>query len=201
RAAEFHQLGLASVHPVSGEHGRGAWEALEALVEALPAAPAAEAVVAEEPGVVRVALVGRPNVGKSSLLNRLLGEERVVVSDVPGPPRDAVDVRIERADGTYVFVDTAGLRRPGRRDRVGERASALLALRAIERADVALVVADAGQGFTEQDVALVGLVRERGCAAGVLLNKWDLVAAGEGPALRRAVAERLRFAPDTPVLG
>jgi GTP-binding protein len=199
-AGEFHRLGFAHVYAVSAEHGRGAWEALEALAAGLPPEPAA----APEPGqVIQVALVGRPNVGKSSLLNRLIGSERVVVSDEPGTTRDAIDVRLEQGDHAFVLVDTAGLRRPGRRDRVGERISALATVRAVERAEVALVVTDASQGLTEGDVQLVGLVRERGCAAAVLLNKWDLMAGGEVPsaaAAGRTVAERLRFAPDTPVL-
>jgi GTP-binding protein len=202
RAAEFHALGLAAVRPVSAEHGRGAWDALEELVAALPAEPVS-APIDEAAGddAVHVALVGRPNVGKSSLLNRLLGEERVVVSEEAGTTRDAIDVRIEREEGSFVLVDTAGLRRPGRRDRTGERASAFTAIRAIERAEVALVVTDASQGFTEQDVQLVGLVRERGCAAAVLVNKWDLAPETKAAtAARKEIQERLRFAPDTPVL-
>jgi GTP-binding protein len=149
-----------------------------------------------------VALVGRPNVGKSSLANRLLGTERMVVSRVAGTTRDAIDTTIERADGSYVLVDTAGLRRPGRRDRVGESISALMAVRAIERAEVALVVSDASQGFTEGDVQLAGMVRQRGCAAAVLVNKWDLAGDDEAASrrAREAIQERLRFAPDVPIL-
>jgi len=207
---EFHRLGFAVVRGVSAEHGRGVWDAFEELVAALPPAPpvaelAGEAgeeapVGQDEP--IRVALVGRPNVGKSSLANRLLGEERMVVSNVAGTTRDAIDLAIERADGRYVLVDTAGLRRPGRRDRIGEQTSALMAVRAIERAEVALVVTDASQGFTEGDVQLAGLVRQRGCAAAVLVNKWDLAADDEGAnrRVREAIHERLRFAPDLPVL-
>lgn len=203
---EFHRLGFASVRAVSAEHGRGAWDAFEELVGALPLPPdegkeeAPRAPGDAEP--VRIALVGRPNVGKSSLANRLLGAERMVVSNVAGTTRDAIDLEIERADGRYVLVDTAGLRRPGRRDRVGEKPSALMALRAIERAEVALVVTDASQGFTEGDVQLAGLVRQRGCAAAILVNKWDL-AGDDAEATRRvreAIRERLRFAPDVPVL-
>jgi GTP-binding protein len=204
---EFHRLGFASVRAVSAEHGRGAWDAFEELVAELPPAPAEERAEGEEPvgdddAPIRVALVGRPNVGKSSLANRLLGAERMVVSSVAGTTRDAIDLVVERPDGRYVLVDTAGLRRPGRRDRVGEKPSALMAVRAIERAEVALVVTDAGQGFTEGDVQLAGLVRQRGCAAAVLINKWDLAADDEDASRRArdAVHERLRFAPDVPVL-
>lgn len=204
RVAEFHALGLTPLRGISAEHGRGAWDLLEELVAALgPAAP--EDAERAEPGAGdawRVALVGRPNVGKSSLLNRLVGSERVVVSDVPGTTRDAVDIRLERDGEQVVFVDTAGMRRPGRRDRLAERGSALMTLRAVERADVALVVADAAEGFTDQDLRLVGLVRERGCAAALLLNKWDRVGEEEGHA-QRVLAEterRMRGFQDVPVL-
>lgn len=202
---EFHRLGFPDVRAVSAEHGRGAWDALEAIVEALPPAPVEDEESAESAGddePIHIALVGRPNVGKSSLANRLVGAERVVVSNVAGTTRDAIDLEIERPEGRYVLVDTAGLRRPGRRDRVGEKPSALMALRAIERAEVALVVTDATQGFTEGDVQLTGLVRQRGCATAILVNKWDLAPDDEASArrAREAIAERLRFAPDVPVL-
>jgi GTP-binding protein len=199
--AEFHALGLPRVRGVSAEHGSGAWDLLEELVAALPApeAPPREAEAPEAHAPIRVALVGRPNVGKSSLLNRLAGEERVVVSDVPGTTRDAIDVTLREAEQAYVFVDTAGLRRPGRRDRLAERGSALMAVRAIERADVALVVMDGDEGFTDQDAHLLGLVRERGRACALLVNKWDLVGE-RGRALGDEIAWRLRGMPDVPVL-
>lgn len=213
---EFHRFGFAAVRAASAEHGRGAWDAFEELVAQLPPAPRVERAEPEEPEEggeeeraaalerepIRVALVGRPNVGKSSLANRLLGADRLVVSNVAGTTRDAIDLVIERPEGTYVLVDTAGLRRPGRRDRVGEKPSALMAVRAIERAEVALVVTDASQGFTEGDVQLAGLVRQRGCAAAVLINKWDLAEGDEEAAsrAREGVHDRLRFAPDVPVL-
>ncbi|MDJ0869453.1 MAG: ribosome biogenesis GTPase Der [Myxococcota bacterium] len=204
RAVDFYRLGLEPLRTASAEHGRGAWDALEELVERIEPAPApAPETEADPESLFRVALVGRPNVGKSSLLNRLAGAERAVVSDEAGTTRDAVDTRIEREDGTYLVVDTAGLRRQGRRDRVGERAAALVALRAIERAEVALVVVDGSAGFTERDVHVAGMVRDRGCAAAVVVNKWDLVDTrdGEGAeALRAEVARRLRFAPDTPIV-
>jgi GTP-binding protein len=201
--AEFHALGLPRVRGVSAEHGSGAWDLLEELVAALPApgegpreAPA-ESAAAQAP--IRVALVGRPNVGKSSLLNRLAGEERVVVSDVPGTTRDAIDVTLHVGEQGYVFVDTAGLRRPGRRDRLAERGSALMAVRALERADVALVVMDGDEGFTDQDAHLLGLVRERGRACALLVNKWDLVGE-RGRALDDEIARRMRGMPDVPVV-
>jgi GTP-binding protein len=197
--AEFHALGLPRVAGVSAEHGSGAWDLLEELVAALP--PPEEAAAApeakEEP--VRIALVGRPNVGKSSLLNRLVGEERVVVSDEPGTTRDAIDVAVESGGHRYVFVDTAGIRRPGRRDRLAERGSALMAIRALERADVALVVIDGDEGFRDQDMHLLGLVRERGRACALLVNKTDLVGE-RGKELGREVERRMRGMTDVPVL-
>jgi GTPase len=204
RTAEFHRLGFTRVRAISAEHGRGAWDVLEEIVAALPT-PIAKAGLPEpdtdRPDAIRVAVVGRPNVGKSSLVNRLLGAERMVVADEGGTTRDAIDSVLERPDGVYVLVDTAGLRRQGRRDRIGERISALMAVRSLERADVALVVTDAADGFTDQDASVLGLARDSGCATAVLLNKWDLVhERGASERAREAVLERLRFAADTPIL-
>jgi GTP-binding protein len=208
RVAEFHALGLDPIRGISAEHGAGAWDLLEELAGAIPEGLGEEAgegawrgLEAEEE--LRIALVGRPNVGKSSLLNRILGSERVVVSDVPGTTRDTVDIRLEREDGAYVFVDTAGLRRPGRRHRTAEKGGALMTVRALERADIALVIADAGDGFAEQDAHIVALVRDRGCATALLLNKWDLVKARDDGSAERvgaAVERRLRGLSDVPVL-
>jgi len=205
RTAEFHRLGLP-LRAVSAEHGSGAWDALEELVAQLGPAPVAEPEppaggAAEAP--VRIAVVGRPNVGKSSLVNRLLGAERVVVSDVPGTTRDAVDTPLHSEHGEFVLVDTAGIRRPGRRNAVAERASAFMAVRALERCDVALVVIDASEGCTDQDVRVAGLARERGRPAALLANKWDLVGRDDPDQARRVEQElerRLRFMADTPVL-
>jgi GTP-binding protein len=201
RLAEFHALGLERTRAVSAEHGGGAWDALEELVALLPPA-AAEAQPAAGEGV-RIAVVGRPNVGKSSLVNRLAGEERVVVSDVPGTTRDAIDVHVEHAGERTLLVDTAGLRRAGKRSQSAERGSALMTVRALERANVALVVIDASQGATDQDARVAGLALERGCAVGVLANKWDLVAGREEAQVGRLLGElrrRLRFLGDAPVL-
>ncbi len=201
RQAEFHALGLEPVRAVSAEHGTGAWDALEELVAMLsPAESEPAPAPADE---LRVALVGRPNVGKSSLLNRLLGEERVVVSEVPGTTRDAIDMRIQTEAGPMTFVDTAGIRRAARRREHVERGSALMSLRAIERADVALVLADAGEGFTDQDFRVLSLVRERGTAAALVVNKWDLVEGEDHEDTRRRLEDELsrRLAPlrDVPI--
>jgi GTP-binding protein len=201
RLSEFHRLGFERTRGVSAEHGSGAWDALEEIAALLPeSAPAAEPAAGEG---VRVALVGRPNVGKSSILNRLVGEERVVVSDVPGTTRDAIDVRVEHAGERFLLVDTAGLRRAGRRTQSAEHGSALMTVRALERANVALVVIDAVDGATDQDARIASLSLERGCAVGLLVNKWDLVA-GRGEAqigrLLDEVRRRLRFLGDAPLL-
>jgi GTP-binding protein len=198
RAIEFHRLGFERTRPVSAEHGGGAWDALEELVGEIPLA-GADPPRGDEG--LRVAVVGRPNVGKSSLVNRLAGLERVVVSEIPGTTRDAIDVRIECDGEIYTLVDTAGLRQPGRRTRTGERGGALMAVRALERAHVALVVVDGSEGFTDQDSHVAALARERGRAAAVLINKRDLVAGEEaGGRLQEAVRHGLRFMADAPVL-
>jgi GTP-binding protein len=142
-------------------------------------------------------------VGKSSLLNRLVGEERVVVSDVPGTTRDAIDTRVDSGGQRFTLIDTAGLRRQGRRDRVAERGSALMTVRALERAQVALVVIDAVDGFTSHDATIASLAHERGCSTAVLANKWDLVdAAGADRAgeVREAIAKGLQFLSGAPML-
>ncbi len=198
--AEFHALGIEPLRGISAEHGRGAFELLEDLVAALPELPPEPEPVED---ALRIALVGRPNAGKSSLANRLAGEERVVVSEVPGTTRDAVDLVLERDGRTLVLVDTAGLRRPGRRDRVAEPATAVMTLRALERAEVAFVVLDAGEGVRDQDVRIAGMARDRGCAVALVANKWDLVAVRDSDAPRRLQAEierRFRFMADAPVV-
>ena len=201
RLSEFHRLGLERTRGVSAEHGSGAWDALEEIAALLPESTPTLAPAAGEG--VRIAVVGRPNVGKSSIVNRLVGEERVVVSDVPGTTRDAIDVRVEHAGERFLLVDTAGLRRPGRRTRSAERGSALMTVRALERANVALVVIDAVEGATDQDARVANLSLERGCAVGLLVNKWDLVA-GQGEAqigrVLDEVRRRLRFLGDAPLV-
>jgi GTP-binding protein len=198
RMLDFFRLGFERIHAVSGEHGSGAFDALEDLVAALP--PADTPVEEEADDTLRIAIVGRPNVGKSSLMNRLLGQERVVVSDEGGTTRDAIDIRFEEAGRAFVLVDTAGLRRPGRRKGTGERVGAMMTVRALERAQVAILVVDAGEGFTDQDAHVARLARDVGCAAVVAANKWDLVAPPARREIRETIAHGLRFMADVPVI-
>jgi GTPase len=169
-ALEFHRLGLGEPLPLSALHGHGTGDLLDEIVRRLPGKGARP--VGEE--AIRVAILGRPNVGKSSLLNALLGRERVIVSEVPGTTRDTIDTVLEREDRTFVLVDTAGLRRKRRQRQGIEYYSELRALEAAERADVAIVLVDASQGVVEQDLAVADVARKAGCATVVGLSKWDV---------------------------
>jgi GTP-binding protein len=169
-ALEFHRLGLGDPIPLSALHGHGTGDLLDAIVAALPGS--AEAAVGED--AIRVAILGRPNVGKSSLLNKLLGEERTIVSETPGTTRDSIDTVLRRGEREFVLVDTAGLRRKRRQRQGIEYYSELRALAAAERADVALVLVDASEGIVEQDLAVADVARRAGCSTLVVLSKWDL---------------------------
>lgn len=188
-AAEFYRLGLGDPVPISAEHGRNVSSLLDRMVAALPAdAPPPEPEVS-------VAILGRPNVGKSTLLNALLGQERAITSELPGTTRDPVDSLLQVDGRVYRLVDTAGLRRGYRRASGLEYYSALRATRALERADVALLVLDATEGVTHQDRALAGLTREAGKGLVVVANKWDLLGGDGGGGGRRAAGaadDRLR---------
>ena len=168
-ALEFHALGLGDPIPLSALHGHGTGDLLDAIVAALPGS--AEAAVGED--AIRVAILGRPNVGKSSLLNALLGEERTIVSEVPGTTRDAIDAVLRRDEREFVLVDTAGLRRKRHQRQGIDYYSELRALGAAERADVALVLVDASEGVVEQDLAVADVARKAGCSTLVVLSKWD----------------------------
>jgi GTP-binding protein len=169
-AVEFHRLGLGDPIPISALHGHGSGDLLDEIVARLPGS-AGRPVGAE---AVKVAILGRPNVGKSSLLNALVGRERVIVSDVPGTTRDSIDTVLQRDGTTLVLVDTAGLRRKRRQRQGIEYYSELRALEAAERADVALVLVDASEGVVEQDLAVADVARKAQCATIVVLSKWDV---------------------------
>src|SRR5256886_5600728 len=189
-ALEFHRLGLSDPVPLSALHGHGTGDLLDAIVAMLPGAGPQE--VSEE--AIRVAILGRPNVGKSSLLNALLGEERVIVSEQPGTTRDSIDTVLERGDRTFVLVDTAGLRRKRRQRQGIEYYSELRALAAAERADVALVLVDASEGLVDQDLAVADVARKAQCSTIVVLSKWDISQTAIED-VRPRIASRLRQRP------
>ena len=168
---EFYALGLGDPLEVSAVHGHGTGDLLDWCVEQFPE----EAWEEEDEAVTKVAIVGKPNVGKSSLLNQILGEERVIVSDVAGTTRDAIDSYFENEFGKYCFIDTAGMRRKSKVDDAIERYSNMRSVSAIERADVCIVMIDATEGVTEQDTKIAGLAHEAGKAVVIAVNKWDLV--------------------------
>jgi GTP-binding protein len=190
-AAEFHRLGLGEPIPVSATQGLGSGDLLDRIVAQLP-----ESEPDEEPGAIRLAVIGRPNVGKSSLVNRFLGEQRVIVSDQAGTTRDAIDVAFEVDGRRMVLIDTAGLRRQAKVTESVEYYTSLRSQRAAERADVAMVVCDATAGVTSQDLRVAELAMRAGCATLLVLNKWDL--ADDQVDLeheRERVATKLRLRP------
>lgn len=198
---EFTRLGLGDPLPVSALHGRESGDLLDAIVAALPPAdPDADSEPSGRDGIFSVAIAGRPNVGKSTLFNRLVGEERAVVHDFPGTTRDAIDTVVETEDGLIRFVDTAGMRRKSKVEEPTEYYSLVRALEAIDRADACLLVVDATQGITHQDQRLAERIDAAGCAVVVVLNKWDLVDAEEREAIGSQVKRMLGFLGYAPVL-
>jgi GTP-binding protein len=210
---EFLALGLGDPLPVSALHGRRAGDLLDEVVARFPASalPSDEQPAVDVDGEVlwapgdqpppRVAIVGRPNVGKSTLFNRLVGEDRSVVHDMPGTTRDAIDTLVDTPDGPIVFVDTAGMRRRSRIDDSAEYYSLVRALRAIDGADIALLVIDATEGITSQDQRLAERVDAAGCPIVVMLNKWELIDDAERRLEVQAELNRkLYFVGDAPVL-
>jgi len=189
-ALEFHRLGLGDPIPISAVHGHGTGDLLDEIVVRLPGR--AERPVGEE--AIKVAILGRPNVGKSSLLNALLGRERVIVSEVPGTTRDAIDTVLRRGDTTFVLVDTAGLRRKRKQRQGIEYYSELRALEAAARADIALVLVDASQGVVDQDLTVADVARRAQCATVVVLSKWDVTEVRLED-VRPRIATRLRQRP------
>ena len=195
-------LGLVDPHPVSALHGRRTGDLLDAICALLPE-PVDDEVdddPSDGPVATGVALVGRPNVGKSTLFNRLIGEDRSVVHDLPGTTRDAVDTIVETPEGPIRFIDTAGMRRRSRIDEGTEYYSMVRALQAVDKADVALLVIDATQGITHQDQRLAERVEAAGCPVVVLLNKWEVLDADERASVTAQVADRLHFLGEAPVL-
>jgi GTP-binding protein len=168
---EFYNLGLGDPMPVSSLHGHGTGDLLDKCFEYFPEDTQDDG----DDDTIKVAIIGKPNVGKSSLLNTVLGEERVIVSDVPGTTRDSVDASFENEYGKFCFIDTAGIRRKAKIEEAVEKYSVLRAMMAIERADVCVIMIDANEGVTEQDAKIAGYSHENGKAAVIAVNKWDLV--------------------------
>ncbi len=195
---EFYNLGLGEPIAVSAVHGHGTGDLLDACVAHFPP-PGEEA---EDDGRIRVAVIGKPNVGKSSLINYILGEKRVIVADMPGTTRDAVDTPVDNRYGSYLFIDTAGIRRKSKvNDRV-ERFSVMRAQLAVERSDVCLIMIDARDGVTEQDTKIAGLAHEAGKASIIVVNKWDLVEKDTHTMeqMRKRVKQDLSFMDYAPVV-
>ncbi len=198
RAVEFYALGVETIYSISAEHGYGVKGLMDDVVRVLPSL----ADQKWERNVTKVAVVGRPNVGKSSLINRLLGYKRVLVDEAPGTTRDAIDTLLERDGRRYVVIDTAGIRRKSRISLRLEKYSIVEALRTIDRSDVALLLLDSGEGVTDQDARIGGLIQEKGKGCILLVNKWDLVEKNSQTMVQyeREVRERLKYLPYAPVL-
>jgi len=191
-ALEFSALGFGDSWPVSASHGRGTSQLIEAVCARLPAAPETDAPAGD--GIV-IGVVGRPNVGKSTLVNRMLGEDRVVVFDEAGTTRDSIYIPYERDGTPYTLVDTAGVRRRGRVSETVEKFSIVKTLEAIDAAGVVVLVVDAREGLVEQDLHLLGTVLDAGRAAVLAVNKWDGMAPDARDAVRRTLERKLAFAP------
>ena len=197
---EFYSLGIGDLFETSAVHGHGTGDLLDWVLENIPAEEDEEN---DDDGLIHVAIVGKPNVGKSSLLNQILGEERVIVSNIAGTTRDAIDSEFENETGKYVFIDTAGMRRKSKIDDMIEKYSNMRTVAAIERADVCLILVDANDGVTEQDTKIAGLVHEAGKAAIIVVNKWDAVENKETNTMRdkeNAVREDLSYMTYAPVV-
>jgi GTP-binding protein len=195
---EFYNLAMGDVISVSSLHGLGMGDLLDEVFKYFPEDDSDE----EDENVIKVAVVGKPNAGKSSLINRIVGEERVIVSDIPGTTRDAIDTYVEKGDDKYIFIDTAGIRRQSRITENIEKYSILRSWTAIERADVCVIMIDAQDGVTEQDTKIAGYAHEQGKASIIIVNKWDLIEKETGTLeeYRKTVREKLSFMQYAPIL-
>ena len=195
---EFYNLGLGDPIAVSALHGHGTGDLLDACIQYFPPEEEEE----EEDDAIKVAVIGKPNAGKSSLINKILGEERVIVSNVAGTTRDAIDSRFTNDKGSFVFIDTAGIRKKSRIEEDIEKYSVLRATMAIERSDVCLIMIDATEGVTEQDTKVAGMAHEAGKASIIVINKWDLIEK-DGKTMdhmREEIRKDLAFMPYAPIL-
>jgi len=199
-STEFYRFGFDEVFPISAEQGIGVGDLLDRVVDALEPH---EAEDAEETGELRLAIVGRPNVGKSSLLNRILGEDRVIVSPVAGTTRDAIDTVLQTPERNFRIVDTAGIRRKGKTDEMAEKLSVIMARKSLERADVAIVIVDAEEGATALDANIAGYAVDAGCSIILAVNKWDAVKDKEtntAVEFERSLRDRMKFLEWAPVI-
>ncbi|MDP3285341.1 MAG: ribosome biogenesis GTPase Der, partial [Desulfobacterales bacterium] len=192
---DFYSLGIEKPYPVSSEHGYGVPDFLDDLVNKIPCS-----VPGETQEITKIAVIGRPNAGKSSIINRILGKERHIVSEIPGTTRDAVDSLCEIKGKPYLIIDTAGIRRKSKVSEKIEKFSIIKALKSLDRCDVALIIIDASEGITEQDISIAGYAFERGCGCIFLLNKWDTIEKGDKTKKKfidqvRYDAKFLSFAP------
>ena len=194
-AADFHALGVGPPLTISAAHGRGCEELMEQVLAGLEL----QSAPAEDSGAIRIAIIGRPNVGKSTLLNRLLGEERVIASEEPGTTRDSILVPFERDGHSFLLIDTAGMRRRARVEDEVERASVAKTLQAIAEANVVILVLDAHDTVAEQDASVLGLALERGRAIIIAVNKWDGIPAEQREEIHRQLALKLDFVPFAPL--
>jgi len=195
---EFYELGLGNPIPISAGQGLGLGDLLDEVVACFPDDKDTE----YEEDVIKVAVIGKPNVGKSSLINKILGEDRVIVSDIPGTTRDAIDTPFQRGDDKYVFIDTAGMRKRKRIDENVEKYSVIRSLTAIERSDVCLLVIDANEGLTEQDTKIAGYAHDNGKASIIIVNKWDLIEKEDKTYLKfeERIRNGLSFMTYAPIL-
>jgi len=197
-AYEFYNLGMGDFHPISSVHGLGIGDLLDAVFEHFPERTDEE----QDDDVIKVAVIGRPNVGKSSLINCILGEERVIVSDIPGTTRDAIDTLAERNGRRYNFIDTAGIRRKSKIEENIERYSVIRSFMAVDRADVCLIMIDANDGVTEQETKIAGYAHEQGKASIITVNKWDMIEKETGTLekMRKEILQKLDFMNYAPVV-
>jgi GTPase len=201
-AAEFHRFGFEDVYPISAEQGIGLGELLDALVKDLEHSPPSDSP-APALREIRLAIIGRPNVGKSSLLNRLIGEERVIVSPVAGTTRDAIDSVLETEEHRFLLIDTAGIRRKGKTGEMAEKLSVVMAMKSLQRADVAIVLVDAAEGVTALDAHIAGYAHEAGCAIILAVNKWDALEDKQTNTIyefERSLRERMKFLDWAPII-
>lgn len=204
-STEFYRFGFDDVFPISAEQGIGVGELLDRIVDSLEHDTIAEAEEGGRgrPGELRLAIVGRPNVGKSSLLNRILGEDRVIVSPVAGTTRDAIDTLLETPERNFRLIDTAGIRRKGKTDEMAEKLSVIMARKSLERADVAIVMIDAEEGVTALDANIAGYALDAGCSIIIAVNKWDAVKDKEtntAVEFERSLRDKMKFLEWAPVI-